>query len=85
MSIRSKIIFVVLPLLIAPFLLTGIVSALSARNGITRVATEFLVLAVDPYPKKPGAVFDTPPAPAADAEGPFAALAALKKDHNEGG
>ncbi len=42
MSIRSKIIFVVLPLLIAPFLLTGIVSALSARNGITRVATEFL-------------------------------------------
>ena len=42
MSIRSKIILVVLPLLIAPLLLTGLVSALSARNGITRVTTELL-------------------------------------------
>jgi hypothetical protein len=41
------------------------------------VATEFLILAVDPYPRRPGAVFDAPPAgdPAAH---PFAALAALK-------
>jgi uncharacterized metal-binding protein YceD (DUF177 family) len=42
-------------------------------------ATEFLLLAVDPYPRKPGAVFE---APEAEDEGahPFAALAALKKE-----
>ena len=42
MSIRAKIILIVLPLLVAPLLLTGLVSALSARNGITRVTTELL-------------------------------------------
>ena len=26
------------------------------------VATEFLLLGIDPYPRKPGAVFDAPPA-----------------------
>ena len=42
------------------------------------VATEFLLLAIDPYPRKPGAVFEPPPSE--DAGGhPFAALAALKK------
>jgi hypothetical protein len=41
------------------------------------IATEFLVLGVDPYPRKAGAVFE-PPA-SADAGGhPFAALAALR-------
>ena len=42
-------------------------------------ATEFLVLAIDPYPRKPDAVFE---APKTDDEGahPFAALAALKKE-----
>ena len=42
------------------------------------IATEFLILAIDPYPRKPGAVFQSPSAgePAAH---PFAALAALKK------
>ena len=42
------------------------------------VATEFLILGIDPYPRKPGAVFE---APAAGEGGghPFAALAALKK------
>jgi uncharacterized metal-binding protein YceD (DUF177 family) len=42
------------------------------------VATEFLMLGIDPYPRKPGAVFEAPPAgdPAAH---PFAVLAALKK------
>ena len=40
-------------------------------------ATEFLLLGIDPYPRKPGAEFE---APAADdsAAHPFAALAALK-------
>jgi hypothetical protein len=42
------------------------------------VATEFLMLGIDPYPRKAGAEFTSP---AADDEGtrPFAALAALKK------
>jgi hypothetical protein len=46
------------------------------------VATEFLMLGIDPYPRKPGAAFDAPPA--GDDEGhPFAALAALKKGRDE--
>src|SRR5580704_14232484 len=44
------------------------------------LATEFLILGLDPYPRKPGAVFELPqdvkPAP-----GPFAALAGLKDKH----
>jgi len=42
------------------------------------LATEFLILGLDPYPRKPGAVFQ-PPADAAPLDGPFAALATLKK------
>jgi len=42
MNIRGKIILIVLPLIITPLLLTGVISALSARNGITTVATGFL-------------------------------------------
>jgi hypothetical protein len=42
------------------------------------LAAEFLLLGIDPYPRKPGAEFAPPPA---DEPGghPFAALAALKK------
>lgn len=41
------------------------------------LATEYLIVGVDPYPRKAGVSFD---APKAEAEGhPFAALAALKK------
>jgi hypothetical protein len=51
------------------------------RNGVVdlgAVATEFLVLGINPYPRKDGVVFE---APAAGDPGhrPFAALAALKK------
>jgi uncharacterized metal-binding protein YceD (DUF177 family) len=42
------------------------------------VATEFLLLAIDPYPRKPDAVFEPPKAEDSGAH-PFAALAALKK------
>jgi hypothetical protein len=44
------------------------------------VVAEFLVLGIDPYPRKPGEVF-TPPEPAGDAkrDNPFAALEKLKK------
>ena len=43
------------------------------------VAIEFLILGIDPYPRKPGALFDAPPAAGDPAAHPFAALAALKK------
>lgn len=43
------------------------------------LATEFLMLGIDPYPRKPGAVFEAPAA-GDPASHPFAALAALKKD-----
>jgi uncharacterized metal-binding protein YceD (DUF177 family) len=45
------------------------------------LATEFLILGIDPYPRKPGAVFQSP-AVDDDAARPFAALAALKKARN---
>jgi hypothetical protein len=47
-----------------------------------RLATDALFLGVDPYPRKPGAVFE-PQLTAADPEDhPFAALKALKGDAN---
>ncbi|MFP4179142.1 MAG: hypothetical protein ACLFSA_03735 [Spirochaetaceae bacterium] len=42
MRIRLKIFFVVVPVLISALLITGVVSSFSARNGITRIAIEFL-------------------------------------------
>lgn len=48
------------------------------------VATEFLVLGIDPYPRKPEAVFEPPPAD--DGSGkPFAALAAIKQERGRHG
>jgi hypothetical protein len=46
------------------------------------VATEFLILGLDPYPRKPGAVFE-PPHDLKPDGGPFAALAGWSKDRNE--
>jgi uncharacterized metal-binding protein YceD (DUF177 family) len=42
------------------------------------LATEFLILGIDPYPRKPGAVFEAPSTNEPFA-GPFAGLAALRK------
>jgi len=54
-------------------------------NGVIdlgRLATDALFLAIDPYPRKPGAVFE-PQVEAADPEDhPFAALKALRGDSN---
>jgi uncharacterized metal-binding protein YceD (DUF177 family) len=50
-------------------------------NGVidlAAVATEFLILGLDPYPRKPGAQFAAP-AIEDGADNPFAALADLKK------
>jgi uncharacterized metal-binding protein YceD (DUF177 family) len=58
------------------------------ENGMIdlgRVATDALYLAVDPYPRKPGAVFE-PVVEAADPEDhPFAALKALKAEPKKSG
>lgn len=47
------------------------------------IATEFLILGIDPYPRKPGAVFESPPSADAGAS-PFAALAALRTGRDRG-
>jgi hypothetical protein len=46
------------------------------------IATEYFLLGIDPYPRKPGAVFEALKA-GEPAENPFAALAALKKSGPE--
>jgi len=58
----------------------------TVRHGVIdlgEVVSEFLVLGIDPYPRKPGVVF-TPPEPGGGAarENPFAALEKLKKGHS---
>jgi hypothetical protein len=47
------------------------------------VATEFLVLGIEPYPRKPGVVFE-PPQDSREEGGPFAALAGWAKDRGNG-
>jgi hypothetical protein len=48
---------------------------------IGALAAEFLLLGIDPYPRKPGAAFTPPPEESA-AAAPFAALARLKDAKN---
>jgi Large ribosomal RNA subunit accumulation protein YceD len=43
------------------------------------IATEFLILGIDPYPRRPDAAFEAPAAPRDEADHPFAALAALRQ------
>ncbi|MBV9530697.1 MAG: DUF177 domain-containing protein, partial [Bradyrhizobium sp.] len=45
-----------------------------------RLATDVLYLAIDPYPRKPGAVFEPRIAAADPEDRPFAALRALRVD-----
>ena len=50
-------------------------------NGIIdlgQLATEYLILGIDPYPRKPGVAFAPPEIPEDPDEHPFAALKALK-------
>jgi class 3 adenylate cyclase/HAMP domain-containing protein len=47
MRIRAKLVLVVLPLIITPLLLVSLAASLAARNGITRVATDFLLFKAD--------------------------------------
>jgi uncharacterized metal-binding protein YceD (DUF177 family) len=46
------------------------------------IATEFLILGIDPYPRKPEAVFAPPPADESSSS-PFAALETLRKAPGE--
>lgn len=51
-------------------------------NGVVdlgRVATDVLFLGIDPYPRKPDAVFEQPTVPADPEDHPFAALKTLKE------
>jgi hypothetical protein len=52
-------------------ILTGVID-------IGRVATDALYLAIDPYPRRPGASFETPRVAADPVDHPFAALKTLK-------
>ena len=45
---------------------------------LAAVVGEFLALAIDPYPRKPGAVFQSPNEPSDSKGSPFAALEQLK-------
>jgi len=50
------------------------------RIDAGRVTTEFLALALDPYPRRPGAAFEPPAEPETpESNSPFAALAKLKE------
>jgi hypothetical protein len=52
---------------------------LNGAVDLGALATEFLILGIDPYPRKDGVAFAPPSVPADAAGHPFAALAALKK------
>jgi uncharacterized protein DUF177 involved in 23S rRNA accumulation len=52
---------------------------IGGRIDLGALATEFLILGLDPYPRKPGAVFQPPPDFAREGDGPFVALGDLKK------
>jgi uncharacterized metal-binding protein YceD (DUF177 family) len=52
---------------------------LDGRVDLGALATEFLVLGIDPYPRKQGVTFHAPETGDASVH-PFAALAALKKE-----
>jgi uncharacterized metal-binding protein YceD (DUF177 family) len=51
---------------------------IDGRIDLGALASEFLALALDPHPRKPGAEFSPPPEEAA-ADTPFVALAAIAK------
>lgn len=52
---------------------------------IGAVVSEFLALGIDPYPRKPGAVFEMPSSANAGDDSPFSALARLRRDTQKDG
>lgn len=57
---------------------------INGKIDLGRVTAEFLALGLDPFPRKPGVVFEEP-APAESRENPFGALAGLKRGADDGG
>jgi hypothetical protein len=57
---------------------------IDGKVDLGALATEFVILGLDPYPRQPGAVFAAPPAKE-PAAGAFAALAKLKGDQERNG
>ena len=51
----------------------------NGKIDLAKLAVEFLILGIDPYPRKPGAVFEPVHTPPAAEDHPFAGLAALKE------
>jgi uncharacterized metal-binding protein YceD (DUF177 family) len=51
---------------------------IDGKVDLGALATEFLILGLDPYPRKPGAIFQSP-VDVRPEDSPFAALGALKK------
>src|SRR5437764_4785814 len=51
----------------------------NGRIDLAKLAVEFLILGIDPYPRKPGVAFEPVHTPAAVEDHPFAGLAALKE------
>jgi uncharacterized metal-binding protein YceD (DUF177 family) len=54
------------------------------RIDLGRLAAEFFVLALDPYPRKPGVAFEAPQIASDVEESPFAKLARLKQEKESG-
>ena len=54
-------------------------AVVDGRIDLGALASEFLTLALDPYPRKPGVAFDASPADG-QADSPFSILDALKDD-----
>jgi hypothetical protein len=52
----------------------------SGTIDLGRLATDALFLGVDPYPRKPNAIFEPPAIPADPEDHPFAALKVLRRD-----
>lgn len=57
---------------------------MNGRIDLGAIATEFLLLGIDPYPRKAGVTFNNPATPD-DRDNPFAALAALQVRGDKGG
>jgi hypothetical protein len=53
------------------------------KIDLGRLATDVLFLGIDPYPRKPGAVFEAPVVPPDPQDHPFAALKALMADDGQ--
>jgi uncharacterized metal-binding protein YceD (DUF177 family) len=56
----------------------------NGQIDLARLATDALFLGIDPYPRKPGAVFETDIAADDPVDHPFAALKALKTEATPG-